>query len=154
MKSFTSVKVCFADGSPSSRGRGLKYDVRLYGQGFKRSPSSRGRGLKYHCLKIKRHGITSPSSRGRGLKYGRICSVRGGRVVALFTRAWIEIHSPSTMLSSSPVALFTRAWIEIVFTRHTKRQAWSPSSRGRGLKSFTSVKVCFADGRPLHEGVD
>ena len=77
--------------------------------------------------------------------------------VALFTRAWIEIHIKPHKQLNECVALFTRAWIEIVilclrymllivalFTR-----AWieiylitvliaiirkSPSSRGRGLK--------------------
>ena len=33
--------------------------------------------------------------------------------VALFTRAWIEIHSERLLPKSSAVALFTRAWIEI-----------------------------------------
>ena len=34
-------------------------------------------------------------------------------VVALFTRAWIEMASLSTITRLNKVALFTRAWIEI-----------------------------------------
>ena len=34
-------------------------------------------------------------------------------VVALFTRAWIEILKLSYSESAKEVALFTRAWIEI-----------------------------------------
>ena len=36
-------------------------------------------------------------------------------MVALFTRAWIEIAPITIMLSSLSVALFTRAWIEISY---------------------------------------
>ena len=35
-------------------------------------------------------------------------------MVALFTRAWIEIKHISTNFVPPSVALFTRAWIEIV----------------------------------------
>ena len=77
-------------------------------------------------------------------------------MVALFTRAWIEISTAISVLKTSLVALFTRAWIEILhgfyeqeaasvalFTRawieiptHLSRvgSCVSPSSRGRGLK--------------------
>ena len=34
-------------------------------------------------------------------------------MVALFTRAWIEISSVPLVYPSTAVALFTRAWIEI-----------------------------------------
>ena len=34
-------------------------------------------------------------------------------MVALFTRAWIEIDSSITLWIKNVVALFTRAWIEI-----------------------------------------
>ena len=75
--------------------------------------------------------------------------------VALFTRAWIEIISPFSVLMYSQVALFTRAWIEIksaiyvaikhfvaLFTR-----AWIEIAVATAvLKSLAS--------RPLHEGVD
>ena len=39
--------------------------------------------------------------------------ILGILIVALFTRAWIEITSGAISWASSPVALFTRAWIEI-----------------------------------------
>ena len=54
-------------------------------------------------------------------------------LVALFTRAWIEIAIAIIDKSLPEVALFTRAWIEIV--------------------PFTmTVEKAFC--RPLHEGVD
>ena len=54
-------------------------------------------------------------------------------MVALFTRAWIEIFSSTRADTGKTVALFTRAWIEIVTNK-------TPSEHIRG--------------RPLHEGVD
>ena len=56
-----------------------------------------------------------------------------GRLVALFTRAWIEIESKGKLNSCYGVALFTRAWIEIIY-----------------FDSVTDFDGC----RPLHEGVD
>ena len=57
------------------------------------------------------------------------------RIVALFTRAWIEIIRVAIAPDMLLVALFTRAWIEIKDYRYefftTDK---SPSSRGRGLK--------------------
>ena len=55
------------------------------------------------------------------------------KIVALFTRAWIEIACVPLPRVLNRVALFTRAWIEIYFF-------------GRILKVVLS--------RPLHEGVD
>ena len=74
------------------------------------------------------------------------------------------------------VALFTRAWIEIVIPHIVISAVWSPSLRGRGLKSMTeyeeediklspslrgrglkykAVNVLSSPlGRPLYEGVD
>ena len=54
-------------------------------------------------------------------------------MVALFTRAWIEISKCRSIFHPRAVALFTRAWIEIVC-----------------LLSLTVFPTC----RPLHEGVD
>ena len=53
--------------------------------------------------------------------------------VALFTRAWIEIHLMSWYTFVDIVALFTRAWIEI---------QWVYGKRAE------------KESRPLHEGVD
>ena len=99
------------------------------------------------------------------------------QAVALFTRAWIEIALAVKESIIDKVALFTRAWIEISLVGTLGTYQWSPSSRGRGLKSPT-VKVIllstyvalftrawieiFVVGfnlvklqrRPLHEGVD
>ena len=54
-------------------------------------------------------------------------------MVALFTRAWIEISINFTKSFDYRVALFTRAWIEIDLARSRMR---------------------LSDSRPLHEGVD
>ena len=54
-------------------------------------------------------------------------------MVALFTRAWIEIFPFTLSNLLSLVALFTRAWIEI-------------------LEKATDLTV--TGGRPLYEGVD
>ena len=54
-------------------------------------------------------------------------------MVALFTRAWIEIPIPGNIKPAIPVALFTRAWIEMK------------------KKPQRFVKAAC---RPLHEGVD
>ena len=76
-------------------------------------------------------------------------------MVALFTRAWIEMTALSENLYSARVALFTRAWIEMtqkgkidvdilvaLFTR-----AWIE------ITLQGSAFICGL-GRPLHEGVD
>ena len=55
----------------------------------------------------------SPSSRGRGLKYTNNLAVCLSVLVALFTRAWIEITWNIYARRKSLVALFTRAWIEM-----------------------------------------
>ena len=54
-------------------------------------------------------------------------------MVALFTRAWIEITTPTELGNIRRVALFTRAWIEI---------------GGTGFYDNKAIR------RPLHEGVD
>ena len=54
-------------------------------------------------------------------------------MVALFTRAWIEIQNYHIDYTYGVVALFTRAWIEIV---------------AKIGKDFGTKR------RPLHEGVD
>ena len=55
------------------------------------SPSSRGRGLKYQAGNSIDTYIRSPSLRGRGLKFVLCLLVLAKLSVALFTRAWIEI---------------------------------------------------------------
>ena len=77
------------------------------------------------------------------------------QLVALFTRAWIEIPFSVAKIGKDFVALFTRAWIEItafcldnanyrvaLFTR-----AWIEIGR-LAFNSRTPTR------RPLHEGVD
>ena len=59
--------------------------------------------------------------------------IDSGLLVALFTRAWIEIYSSVILNRMNDVALFTRAWIEIYLT-------------------YLSNVLTYR--RPLHEGVD
>ena len=129
-------------GSPSSRGRGLKYHVKSRLNVRKLSPSSRGRGLKYKPRENFSVPLLSPSSRGRGLKFLSFLSPQYHKKVALFTRAWIEIDARCRASRNCRVALFTRAWIEIPAPL-SWAGSWylSPSSRGRGLKSL-SIKFC------------
>ena len=54
-------------------------------------------------------------------------------IVALFTRAWIEISDLAAVTKDNDVALFTRAWIEIFIKR---------------------CAPLYFRSRPLHEGVD
>ena len=97
----------------------------------------------------------SPSSRGRGLKSLRAYYAQHAQIVALFTRAWIEIYRLLYCGIISTVALFTRAWIEIIingggivpppvalFTR-----AWIE------IETYGLWQLAI-NSRPLHEGVD
>ncbi len=61
----------------------------------------------------------SPASRGRGLKQVQAVRQDEARIVARFTRAWIETKTSGATFLSSPVARFTRAWIETLFTTVT-----------------------------------
>ena len=67
------------------------------------------------------------------MKWGGIVGLAGNFMVALFTRAWIEIQNYHIDYTYGVVALFTRAWIEIV---------------AKIGKDFGTKR------RPLHEGVD
>ena len=65
-------------------------------------------------------------------------------MVALFTRAWIEIRMAHIRnITLCKVALFTRAWIEINPPPLKKLRKKSPSSRGRGLKCAYVYGVVF-----------
>ena len=109
------------------------------------SPSSRGRGLKYLFSFYSLILCRSPSSRGRGLKSLQFLCQSPYRLVALFTRAWIEIDSQRNIDRDRSVALFTRAWIEMHISNDTPLADGSPSSRGRGLKL---LPLCRS-GNPL-----
>ena len=67
------------------------------------------------------------------MKYRNGLALVTRNLVALFTRAWIEIFPCFASIASASVALFTRAWIEIFDILY-------------GIKDL--------DGRPLYEGVD
>ena len=95
--------------------------------------------------------------------------------VALFTRAWIEIFTAPPLVHGYLVALFTRAWIEIFSSiclsdltfrrplhegvdwnvdgyRTMCNSAWSPSSRGRGLKSSIPPTTLLKPSSPSSRG--
>ena len=89
------------------------------------------------------------------MKYKTIIRFSQRYVVALFTRAWIEIISRIPARKGQKVALFTRAWIEMqllefghyitsvaLFTR-----AWIEIE----IEPFP---IRVTTSRPLHEGVD
>ena len=76
-------------------------------------------------------------------------------MVALFTRAWIEIQRSQVRRLLSTVALFTRAWIEIVtLMGHVSIEAVALFTRAWIEISLKSGFAKAAKGRPLHEGVD
>ena len=77
------------------------------------SPSSRGRGLKYYLESVgKEESEVALFTRAWieipywGIYITAYC-------VALFTRAWIEIQRRRRIKCLLCVALFTRAWIEM-----------------------------------------
>ena len=47
------------------------------------------------------------------MKYQTVIDTISKHIVALFTRAWIEIKKDYNLVGVNNVALFTRAWIEI-----------------------------------------
>ena len=119
----------------------------------------------------------SPSSRGRGLKCFLLPYLENKGLVALFTRAWIEIFIPKFYIFFFVVALFTRAWIEIrdieleealkrvaLFTRawieivaeFYKNKKYLVALFTRAWIEIHSLLYCyvFTASRPLHEGVD
>ena len=96
----------------------------------------------------------SPSLRGRGLKLLKNKEKIYCLLVALFTRAWIEIEPTGAKIYNTPVALFTRAWIEISSVPFVYPSTASPSLRGRGLKLLRRESREIPLGRPLYEGVD
>ena len=77
------------------------------------------------------------------------------RIVALFTRAWIEIPPFSAALILPRVALFTRAWIEILKNGYV----WIECKVALFTRAWIEIKSISISGvgicsRPLHEGVD
>ena len=126
---FNSVQVAlFTRAWIEIYGTHLHFDVQIG------SPSLRGRGLKFTCGN-RNTTLTawSPSLRGRGLKCFLFGNNTSCPVVALFTRAWIEIYCSGSCRHPRLVALFTRAWIEITLSQCTYDKS---------------------QGRPLYEGVD
>ena len=126
-----------------------------YGDNGDGSPSSRGRGLKSRCSSPRSRGSKVALFTRAWIEIDKKVNCAFSAFVALFTRAWIEIteiafsyfndRSPSsrgrgsksarryTPLKIKRVALFTRAWIEMFKAIPAQSTISSPS---------------------LHEGVD
>ena len=116
------------------------------------SPSSRGRGLKFQGSEAKLYRARSPSSRGRGLKSRKYIGIRRGGSVALFTRAWIEIAALSGV---SLVVLSPSSRGRGLKSNTMWKKAFlnaSPSSRGRGLKSTRQVQKYIILRSPSSRG--
>ena len=98
----------------------------------------------------------SPFSRGRGLKFKARAAWTISAQVALFTRAWIEIHLYRPWRTSASSRPFHEGvdWNTII-NKINSSTTESPFSRGRGLKSLcltatTAQKVSpFSRGRGL-----
>ena len=76
-------------------------------------------------------------------------------LVALFTRAWIEIEMRYYILSEIGRSPFSRGrGLKWLFFSAAKIGATSPFSRGRGLKLHRTALTFPAFRRPFHEGVD
>ena len=76
-------------------------------------------------------------------------------MVALFTRAWIEIAARYQVNQSCLVALFTRAWIEIMLY-NIKYLKYNVALFTR---AWIEIQILFhlqwqSQSRPLYEGVD
>ena len=149
------LSYCFE--SPSLRGRGLKFRTpslgictvtcrplyegvdwnvlqKLSAKTARESPSLRGRGLKSLYIPSSEIYIASrPLYEGVDWNNISFYYYFPPFIVALFTRAWIEISCPVGCLIVLRVALFTRAWIEI--------NLWQADGNE-------------GDCRPLYEGVD
>ena len=76
-------------------------------------------------------------------------------MVALFTRAWIEILSFCRFLHIGTVALFTRAWIEIIFTHSFSDFAFVALFTRAWIEIDQACTISgVSPSRPLYEGVD
>ena len=76
------------------------------------------------------------------------------RLVARYTRAWIETLMQFGEESLLAVARYTRAWIETLSAAQFRCFYMSPAIRGRGLKHDKVKKNCDRVCRPLYAGVD
>ena len=87
------------------------------------------------------------------MKYLNCALRRDQGMVALFTRAWIEILKIMLISINIRVALFTRAWIEIahIYPMHNAGDM-SPSSRGRGLKLLREILEFLKGPSPSSRG--
>ena len=76
-------------------------------------------------------------------------------LVALFTRAWIEIDFGDYSKPGKPVALFTRAWIEIKYFLYLPYIGFVALFTRAWIEIIAEEKQSVKAGsRPLHEGVD
>ena len=141
------------------------------------SPSSWGRGLKCHVLRYTEScrqvalfmrawieiidlNTYSIHENSRPLHEGVDWNFTIGQeyhndVVALFTRAWIEMNYLICVKHTYDVALFTRAWIEIILSRKSSVYPFVALFMRAWIEISTSdmIFLLFCS-RPLHEGVD
>ena len=76
-------------------------------------------------------------------------------MVALFTRAWIEMLTALGQKIAAEVALFTRAWIEIVWFCRPPCRRWVALFTRAWIEILTENQTLpDPERRPLHEGVD
>ena len=122
---------------------------------FRRRPLYEGVDWNTKSIDTNVISIRSPSLRGRGLKYSQSIVWQRRNIVALFTRAWIEITASTVASPAVAVALFTRAWIEIesVYLRDNEsfcRPLYEGVDWNVNMMLLPSLSEC----RPLYEGVD
>ena len=77
------------------------------------SPSSRGRGLKWNTQVVIIYDNTVALFTRAWIEILYQSFLMCDYQVALFTRAWIEISVIAAPVTVRIVALFTRAWIEM-----------------------------------------
>ena len=124
--------------SPSLRGRGLKLTFPASLSPRFRSPSLRGRGLKCSVCMYFYLCTLSPSLRGRGLKSQLRRTQEQKEMVALFTRAWIEIARADFLPNNLVLSPSLRGrGLKSRFIVYIITCLWSPSLRGRGLKYYS-----------------
>ena len=119
------------------------------------SPSSRGRGLKFNFKRFACSSDTVALFTRAWIEMTEILLICLWSRVALFTRAWIEINFIVLKRYQNGVALFTRAWIEInIGANSYYKCAVALFTRAWIEIASTICNILAAERRPLHEGVD
>ena len=133
MKSFSYIIQNTPNGSPSLRGRGLKfYVIRVAGGNDTVALFARAWIEIQSCGRNNIIGRVALFARA-WIEIWLVYLLDRNTHVALFARAWIEINPTLKSVRLASVALFARAWIEIMY-----------------VFALTKIALC----RPLCEGVD